>query len=257
MSTENAPNNENKDALIRLNVEAGAESIPFDSLSKLEPGLVPTALQVSKFASHYLHIETNPRWFDWDSFIQAISRYAGDDLVLVAIEDRQPMSSDSSSGRYLFKIASNDPSALPRAPPLGIPIPVTEIVDWIAYIITSVVGMPFDRPPVHAIVENAFTNLKWATESGFADFHSSSTGTNSSYEYRVQFAAPIGGSSDLFLSFVSTLALEADIKTESSWWGLTSSTEAKFVARIVGIKVRVTKGFMDPYPRFMSVRLDG
>ncbi|KAF9258003.1 delta-endotoxin CytB, partial [Marasmius fiardii PR-910] len=205
-------------------------STPFDSLSKIDPSLVPTALQISKFAGHYLHIEIDRRWYDWDSFLQAILRYGGDDLVIVPIED---------------------------PPPTNIPIPVTEIVDWIAYIITSVVGMPFDRPPVHAIVENAFTNLKWATESGFADFISSSTGTNSSYEYRVQFAAPIGGSSNLFLSFVSTLALEADIKTESSWWGLTSSTKARFVARIVGIKVRVTKGFMDPYPKFLSVRLDG
>ncbi|KAF9254206.1 hypothetical protein L218DRAFT_1009941 [Marasmius fiardii PR-910] len=149
-------NNENERALTKQNVD-GTEDTPFDSLSGINPDHVPTALQVSKFASHYLHIG-NPKWFDWDSFLQAALNYGRTDLVIIPIQGHRRMGSDSSArSADLFEISSNDPSS-PRAIPVNIPIPVSEIVDWIAYIITTVVGMPFEREPVYAVVENATLN---------------------------------------------------------------------------------------------------
>jgi hypothetical protein len=217
-------------------------------LSKISSDLVPTAIQLSKFAGHYLHIG-EPKWFDWDSFLQAALRYSGNDLVVIPRDQLSGILEEGANADgKLIKGYSDKPVPGKANQPIlsrDIPIPVSEMVDWIAWFITVVVGVDIDRNAIYATVENAFTNLKWASESGFADFSSSSTGTNSSWEYRITFASPYGG--DKFLSFVSTLYLEADIRTESEWWGLVSSTTARFYCQIIGLKFQVTKGFTDPY----------
>ncbi|KAJ3853983.1 delta-endotoxin CytB, partial [Lentinula lateritia] len=108
---------------------------------------------------------------------------------------------------------------------------VSNIIDYIVYFVTQEVGVSIDANAIYGMVLNAFTNLEWASESGFADFSSSSTGTNSSWEYRITFSETYSGSSNSFLSFVSTILLEADIRNRSSWWCLVSSSDNIFAVK--------------------------
>ncbi|THU89954.1 delta-endotoxin CytB, partial [Dendrothele bispora CBS 962.96] len=190
---------------------------PFDSLSKLRSDLLPTGLQVQKFSGHYVRLDTAIKWFDWHGFFCAIS------------------SDKPALGRTDIPILNRQ-----------VEIPVSAIVNWIVYIFTQVLGVLIDSNEIYATVENTFTNLKWASENGFADFSSSSEGTNSSWEYRLTFASPHPTRPDVFFSLVTTIVLQADIKNESSWWGLVSSTTARFVCTITALKLSVTKGFKDP-----------
>ncbi|KAJ4491186.1 hypothetical protein C8J55DRAFT_503588 [Lentinula edodes] len=122
-------------------------------------------------------------------------------------------------GRELIKGSSHKPTLGRTHEPIIRPdelSAVSNIADYIVYFVTQIVGVSIDADAIYATVLNAFTNLEWASESGFADFSSSSTGTNSSWEYRITFSAPYSGSSNTFLSFVSTILLEADIKNRSS-----------------------------------------
>uniref|UniRef100_A0A0W0EWI9 Delta-endotoxin CytB n=1 Tax=Moniliophthora roreri TaxID=221103 RepID=A0A0W0EWI9_MONRR len=218
----------------------------FDALSKVNADLYPTEVQLSKFAGHYLRVNQDPKWFDWDGFLQAVMDYKGNDLVLIYPDDSTNLV--RREGGQLIKGSSDKPShnsgaVLSR----DVPRPVSDIVDYIVYFITQVVGVSIDPNAIYGIVDNAFTNLKWASESGFADFSSSSEGTNTSWEYRITFSSPHPNKSDTFLSFVSTIYLEADIRTESDWWGLVNSTVAHYHCDILGLKFEVTKGFKDPY----------
>ncbi|KAJ3814070.1 delta-endotoxin CytB [Lentinula lateritia] len=194
----------------------------FQSLAKISSDLLPTELQLMKFAGHYLRLSDETQWFDWDSFLQAVLDYTGKDLPTLGRANEPIIPRDELSA-------------------------VSDITDYIVYFVTQVVGVSMDASAIYDTVLNAFTNLKWASESGFADFSSSSTGTNSSWEYRITFSAPYSGSSDSFLSFVSTIYLEADITNESSWWGLVSSSKQHFHCDITGLKFQVVRGFQDPY----------
>ncbi|KAL0060784.1 hypothetical protein AAF712_012427 [Marasmius tenuissimus] len=209
---------EQENRLTKRDANAERSSSSFDDLSKVRPDLVPTALQLSRFAGHYLRLG-NPNWFDWESFLQAVLRYNGNDLLLLrpnqarGMDIGQIVPFDEGEGE-LIKGDSREPNhGLPVY--RNVVIPLTQIVDWIAQFITTVVGMPINRNEIFAKVEYGFTNLQWASQRGFASFRSTSTGTNSSWEYRITFEAPLSG--DRFLSFVSTLELAADIRTESSW----------------------------------------
>ncbi|KAF8827801.1 hypothetical protein HHX47_DHR4000246 [Lentinula edodes] len=221
----------------------------FQSLAKISSDLLPTELQLMKFAGHYIRLSDETQYFDWDSFLQAVLDYNGKDLVLI-YPDGIAVLTEKGRGGELIKGSSDKPT-LGRANEPIIPrdqlSAVSDITDYIVYFVTQVVGVSMDASAIYDTVLNAFTNLKWASESGFADFSSSSTGTNSSWEYRITFSAPYSGSSESFLSFVSTIYLEADITNESSWWGLVSSSKQHFHCDITGLKFQVIKGFQDPY----------
>ncbi|KAK1218416.1 hypothetical protein PQX77_018880 [Marasmius sp. AFHP31] len=234
-------NVEQENRLTKRDVNAErSSSSTFDDLSKVRPDLVPTAMQLSRFAAHHLRLG-NPNWFDWESFLQAVLRYNGSDLLLLRPNQARGQGE-------LIKGDSGEPTHGLPVYRGNVAIPLTQIVDWIAQFITTVVGMPINRNEIFTKVEYGFTNLQWASSRGFASFRTSSVGTNSSWEYRITFEAPLPGGGDRFLSFVSTLELAADIRTESSWWGLVSTTRARFTARITGLKFQVTKGFRDPTP---------
>ena len=125
---------------------------------------------------------------------------------------------------------------------------VSTMVDKISRYVSDTfqVSDAFDLKELTATVETTFTNLKTSTESGFADFSNSSTSSNSSYEYRVAFSFPHKSDSSKFHCLVATIILQANIKHESSWWGLVSSTTKDFSATITGMQLEVTKGFISP-----------
>ncbi|KAK7041638.1 hypothetical protein VNI00_009243 [Paramarasmius palmivorus] len=226
------------------NVQTTEDATVFDKCSQIDSDLFLTEMQLAKFAGHYLTIVDGAQAFDWDSFLAAVENYNGSDLVLIYPDSARSTAASTSSrlqNKELYK-GIFPPLSKPRDDP---PRAVSDICDYIVDFMREVVGIPIDGNAIYATVLNAFTNLEWATESGFADFSSSSTGTNSSYEYRVLFSSPLD--SERFLSFVATIYLEADIHNQSGWWGLVSSSVQHFHCEILGLKFQVTKGFQDPY----------
>jgi hypothetical protein len=112
----------------------------------------------------------------------------------------------------------------------------------------SVVLSASDIVALTANITTTFTDLKVAKENGWADFSKSSSANNSSWQYRVLFAFPNPDLPTDFYSLVTTIKLEADIKEESSWWGLVSSSSRNFSAEITAMELVVTKGFKAPPP---------
>ncbi|KAJ4491185.1 delta-endotoxin CytB [Lentinula edodes] len=236
----------------------------FQSLANISSDLLPTEMQLTKFAAHFVRFSSGTQWFDWDGFSQAIQDYnlKENDLVLLppptGNEASMTVPVEGHNGGYSFH--SNEGSTLGRtlvrrdSDELSA---VSDITNWIVYVITKGVGISMDAgapglgvsvntEAIYDTVLNTFTSLKWAGESGFADFSSSSTGMNSSWEYRITFSSPHPDSPNDFLSFVCTISLHADITNESSWWGLESSSRKCFGCDIFGYKFKVTKGFKDP-----------
>ncbi|EPQ55390.1 delta-endotoxin CytB, partial [Gloeophyllum trabeum ATCC 11539] len=186
----------------------------FDSVTTLPADLVTTGMQVNKFSGHYVEISSDPKWFNWDAFDAAVDNYHGSDFVSIDIDE--------------------DRRALPG------------ILDWIVDALHNQLDIQVDESELRANVYSTFTNLQWAHSSGFADFSESSSGTNSSWEYRTVYAYRQPGDADKFFSMVTTIQLEADVESESWWWGLVGSTTATFEATITAEKFGVTKGFKDP-----------
>ncbi|KAJ3910733.1 delta-endotoxin CytB [Lentinula edodes] len=231
----------------------GDATSAFQSLAKISSDLFTTEIQLTKFAAHYLRLGNGTQWFDWQSFLRAVRAYQRDDLVLIYPNGNALVGEEG--GKELIRGSSDQPTLGQTHGPIIRPdelSAVSNIADYIVYFVTQIVGVSIDADAIYATVLNAFTNLEWASESGFADFSSLSTGTNSSWEYRITFSAPYSGSSNTvtFLSFVSTILLEADIKNRSSWWGLVSSSRQHFRCEIIGLKFKVTKGFRDPVNPF-------
>jgi hypothetical protein len=123
------------------------------------------------------------------------------------------------------------------------------MVDKIVKFLSGALGVVLSDSEIVALtanVETTFTNLKVAKQNGWADFDQSSSGNNSSWQYRVLFAFPNPDLPNDFYSLVTTIKLEADIKEESSWWGLVSSSSRNFSAEITAMQLVVTKGFKAP-----------
>ncbi|KZT27159.1 delta-endotoxin CytB [Neolentinus lepideus HHB14362 ss-1] len=209
-------------------------------------------MQVNKFSGYYVHLTVNPKYFDWNGFVAAVNNYHGGDLFPVPIQSPKKsgvtlqhgiipgsevvqISSDTSPG-------DNEALAVRGAADVAL----STILNWMIYILHDVLEIAVNVQELRATVYNTFTNLKWASSSGFADFSSSSSGSNSSWEYRTVYAYPKPGDPTKFLSMVTTIKLEANITTQSSWWGLVSSTTARFYANITAMKLSVTKGFKSP-----------
>ncbi|TFK50722.1 delta-endotoxin CytB [Heliocybe sulcata] len=207
-------------------------------------------MQVNKFSGHYVHL-TEPKYFDWDGFKYAVESYPGYDLIGVPPDyDMRSIAAEQlgeSTGRSLqvptYSSAEGDAILMPR----GIEEQALEnVLNWMTATLKDVVGMAINENELRATVTNVFTNLEWAHSSGFADFSSTSVGTNSSWEYRTVFAYPARGDPSRFLSVVTTIYLEANIKEESTWWGIETTTTACFKALIKPGKLLVTKGFKSP-----------
>ncbi|THU89956.1 volvatoxin A2 precursor [Dendrothele bispora CBS 962.96] len=193
----------------------------FNEFSKLPANLVTTSLQVMKFTGRFVKLQ-DPKSFDWSGLQNAINAYKGDDLTFDKFKENTINQSEATVSTMVDKI-----------------------VDFLR-IVLSVVLNPQDVAALRKNIETTFTDLKTAKDNGWADFSKSSSGQNSSWEYRVLFAFPNPDLPDFFYSLVTTIKLEANIKEESSWWGLQSSTSKNFSAAIDAMELVVMKGFKDP-----------
>ncbi|TFK50726.1 volvatoxin A2 precursor [Heliocybe sulcata] len=200
------------------------DPVYFNEFSKLPENLVITSLQVMKFSGRYVKLENNEekKWFDWEGFHNAINNYKGDDLTFDKYKSNKINQSEATVSTMVDKIVGFLKDAL------------------------SVVLTEKDVLALKANIEATFTNLQEAKENGWADFSKSSSAENSSWEYRVLFAFPNPDLPSFFYSLVTTIKLEANIKEESSWWGLVSSTQKNFSSQIDAMELVVMKGFRDP-----------
>lgn len=192
---------------------------PLQPLNSIAHDLIPTSLQVMKFCGHRVIVQGNRRSFNWANFTVTMMDYPPSGLYL-----------EDSDEKIINQMEVNVSSM------------VDKIVD---YLHTKYNILP-DVNQLRKVILTTFTNLKEANQSGWADFYKESSGTNSSFEYRVVFSTPHPHSLDTFSAIVMTILLKADIVTESSWWGLESSTMKNFGAMIKTMKIHVEKGFKDP-----------
>jgi hypothetical protein len=96
----------------------------FDSHDKLCADFVPTRNHVLKFSSHFVRIDDDKKWFDWDGFRNAIVKYRGPYLWTA----RVGMLPDDSLARDLMKnkdveigrmSSRDDDPFFPLTPPVG------------------------------------------------------------------------------------------------------------------------------------------
>ncbi|KAJ3853985.1 delta-endotoxin CytB [Lentinula lateritia] len=215
------------------------ESTTFNQFSKLPENLVTTAIQVLQFSAHFVDLK-EPKTFHWDQFLDGINSYKGMLINALCLSDRgllTRLGDDLTFDKYQNNTI-NQQSAT-------VSIMVDKIVDFLR-VVLSVALSEEDISALSKNIETTFTNLKEAKDNGWADFSTSSSSSNSSWEYRVLFAFPNPDLPDFFYSLVTTIKLEADIQEESSWWGLESSTRKNFAATIDAMELVVLKGFKDP-----------
>jgi hypothetical protein len=181
-----------------------------------------------KFAGAYVKLEidkdTNEdkRWFDWNSFKSSVDSYNGDDLTFDKYKSTSIARSEST---------------------------VKTMVDKIVNFLVEALSVAMDDGAIKALtstIEATFTNLKEKSSNGFLDFNKSNDGSNSSWEYRIQFAFLNPDLEDYFYSLVTTIKLEANVSDESAWWSLVSSSSKSFSATIDAMKLVVKKGFKNP-----------
>ncbi|KAJ3910734.1 delta-endotoxin CytB [Lentinula edodes] len=193
----------------------------FNQFSKLPQNLVMTAMQVMQFSGNFVDLK-QPKTFHWDQFLNGINSYKGDDLTFDKYQNNR----------------INQQSAT-----------VSTMVDKIVEFLCVVLSIALTKKDISALgknIETTFTNLEKAKDNGWADFSKSSSSSNSSWEYRVLFAFPNPDLPDFFYSLVTTIKLEADIKEESSWWGLQHSDRRNFAATIDAMELVVLRGFKNP-----------
>ncbi|KAF9256868.1 delta-endotoxin CytB [Marasmius fiardii PR-910] len=195
------------------------EEVFFDEFSKLPGHLVPTSLQVAKFASHYLDLNP-PKSFQWPKFQEAVASYRGDDLALIKYDNNTIYQQERT-----------------------VEIMVDKIVDFLKLAL-GVVLSAADIAALTQTILTTFTNLKVAESKNFADF--TKTATNSSWQYRIQFAFPNPDLPDYFYSLVTTIKLQAAVHEETWWFGLKKETSSNFSAEIDSMRLAVQKGFKDP-----------
>lgn len=175
-----------------------------------------------KYAGAYVKLEDEKRWFDWKSFKASIDGYQGDDLTFDKFKNTTIASSQST---------------------------VSTMVEKIVKFLVEALNIVLDENTIKSLtatIETTFTNLKEKSSNGFLDFSKSSDGHNSSWEYRIQFAFPNLDLPDFFYTLVTTIKLEADVVSESGWWGLTGSSSKNFSATIDAMELVVMKGFKNP-----------
>ncbi|KAK4224108.1 delta-endotoxin CytB [Podospora fimiseda] len=189
---------------------------------------LPTSIQMMKYAGNYVKLEidkeTNQdkRWFDWGGFKASIDGYKGDDLIF---------------DKFKSTIIANREST------------VSTMVEKIVKFLVEALSVVMDEGDIKALtstIEATFTNLKEKSSNGFLDFNKPNDRNNSSWKYRIQFAFPNPDLPDYFFSLVSTIKLEANVSSESEWWGLSSSSSRNFSTAINAIKLVMAKDFKIP-----------
>lgn len=210
----------------------------FDQFSKLPPNLLPTAIQVVRFSSNFLDVDTFE--FKWQDSVDAINAYKGGSdaqpFPLLITDIYLPTGDDLAYSKYKdFKIYQQTAT---------VDVMVNKIVEFLR-ITLSVVLSPGDIDALRANIEATFTNLKQASDSGWASFSGSCNGSTS-YEYRVLFAFPNPDLPDWFYGLVTTIKLTANIMAPSSWWDLVSSSSHNFAADIGAMELVVQQGFRNP-----------
>ncbi|KAM3429246.1 hypothetical protein NHJ13734_008248 [Beauveria thailandica] len=192
----------------------------FDSFSKLPEGLFHTSVEITKYAGDYLDVDKHK--FDWKSFKQSLDRYKGDDL---------------SFDRYKEVNIDQQQSTVKTM--------VDQIVNYLSNVFSITLSAQ-DIKSLTSTIQVTFTSLKEKSSHGFLHFNESSDETNSSWEYRIQFAFPNPDTPDYFYALITTITLKADITDVSEWWGLVASSSKNFSAEIKAMELIVQKGFKNP-----------
>ncbi|KAJ8077080.1 hypothetical protein PM082_001503 [Marasmius tenuissimus] len=193
----------------------------FDSQFQLPDQLISIAREVTSFAGHFVE-SREPKAFKWTEFKNSVDEYPGDDLTFNKFKS-------SSIDRQEATVSDM----------------AQKIVDALRLTISpNLTGE--NIVALYKSLEKTSTSLDVAKTSGWADFSKSSSGSESSWQYRVQFAFPNPDLPSYIYSLVTTIKLEADIKDEASWRGLQSDTKKNFSAEIEAIEFLVMKGFESP-----------
>lgn len=171
------------------------------------------------FSGRFVKVEDQKKWFDWPEFKAAIDNYKGDDLTFDKFKNTTITRSEAK---------------------------VTVIVDKIVKFLLDALSVSIDVKELAATIEATFTNLKQAKSNGWANWSTSNVETNSSWEYRIAFAVPNPDLAEYFYTLVTTIKLEADIRDETGWFGLTSSSSKNFSTIIDAMELVVAKGFKGP-----------
>ncbi|KAL1739683.1 delta-endotoxin CytB [Schizophyllum fasciatum] len=190
----------------------------FQPLYKIPDALVDTANEVNKFASAFVKPDWGHKDFGWVPFRKAVDSYPGNNLI---------------SGN--FREAS---------------VAFEEKLD---YMIESLPSLVANFPhgvsgqDVKDAARAAFTDLQTAKTNGWADFHSqTSSSTSTWWEYRVLLAGPSQDLKDAVSAVVTTIHLIADIEDESDWYSITGDTVHNYYISPVTILLIAKKGFVSP-----------
>ncbi|KAG8717640.1 hypothetical protein FRC09_013970 [Ceratobasidium sp. 395] len=193
--------------------------IKFDSYETLPEHLINTSKQVITFSNYYLNIQS-PR-YDWKGFQDAIAH-----------QEPEKISFDKFDDITIHQDQST----------------VHTMVGKICRCLLEVFGVVMEEITLQALIEATFTNLKTASQGGFAFFNTESRASNTSFTYRVVFAFPNPEVPSEFFALVNTIKLTANIDDEVGWWGLRSATSRDFAAQVSGVRLVVNHGFIAPPP---------
>jgi hypothetical protein len=181
------------------------------------------AAQVLKYSGRYVESKGDEGLaFNWDNFLSALNNFAGDELTFDDAQTQSINQQDATVGVMVQKIA-----------------------DFMLKVLNVVV----DVTTLTTRIESTFLNLKTQSSQGFLQFKKSSSGQNSSWEYRVLFAIdphPENTEGNRFYSLVSSIQIEANISDESGWWGLTRETKNNYSAKITALELVVKDNFKAP-----------
>ncbi|KZT27161.1 hypothetical protein NEOLEDRAFT_1168319 [Neolentinus lepideus HHB14362 ss-1] len=230
----------------------------FDSFDKLPEDLASTAAQVNKFAGYYVHLEANHKYFDWDGFAPAVTKYPGKDLVGVSVDTKGARGVKhckvKDSDLDVAEIerddnASNAPDFVPG--PFGLmPVPgrgpkeisLDNVLGWVVDTLHDVLTVKIEKSELKTTITNVFTNLEWSHSSGFLS--SSSSGSNTAWEYRTVYKYAGDDHPDKFQSMVTSIVLSADVSKVSNL--MLDATKSHFNSHIKVAKLEVIKGFESP-----------
>lgn len=189
----------------------------FQEYSKLPAHLVPVSFRVANYAGLFVNvIEAS---FDWSGFKAGVDSFKGEGLTFMSFKNTSIVVNQAT---------------------------VEVMVNRIAEFLLEALSIVVDVKELAATIKATFTDLKTANEKGWASFSKSSSAENTSWEYRIMFAFTNPDLADYFSSLVTTIRLEANIKEEEGWWGLTSSSSKNFSAIIDAMELVANSTFKGP-----------
>lgn len=201
-----------------------SDSQSFDTFAKaLPPSLFRTAVAVTGFATHYISSTDNKLAFDWDKFQEGV-KGVKDDKLTVESFDQQTIYQESSEFQVMVdKVVEYLVKALGVA---VTPAYLTEL--------TEKIKSTFDGKN-----NESKDNFLWSWKEG----------SNTTVQYKVQFALPIDGTTDYFYSLVSTLNITAKCDNVEVLWGMINSSSSNYSVYIQAEKLIVVKDFVNPHSR--------